>query len=98
MFLTGEYPGDGRPKPVVFPDPAVAAVRGDRVALLPLLTLIELKLASGISAAHRLKDLADVLELVRILDLPEETVEDLHPYVREKYREIWRAAQEAERE
>jgi hypothetical protein len=98
VLLTGEYPGDGRPKPVVFPDPAVAAVRGERVALLPLPTLMELKLASGISAPHRLKDLADVLELVRILDLPEETVEGLHPYVREKYREIWRAAQEAERE
>jgi hypothetical protein len=98
VLLTGEYPGDGRPKPVVFPDPAVAAVRGERVALLPLPTLIELKLASGISAPHRLKDLADVLELVRILGLPEETAEDLHPYVREKYREIWRAAQEAERE
>ncbi len=98
FILTGEYPGDGRLKPVVFPDPAVAAVRGERVALLPLLTLIELKLASGISAPHRLKDLADVLELVRILDLPEETAEDLHPYVREKYREIWRAAQGAERE
>ncbi|MEA2561028.1 MAG: hypothetical protein QOH06_2532 [Acidobacteriota bacterium] len=98
VLLTGEYPGDGRPKPVVFPDPAVAAVRGERVALLPLLTLIELKLASGISAPHRLKDLADVLELVRILDLPEETAENLHPYVREKYREIWQAAQGAERE
>ena len=39
-----------------------------------------------------------MLELVRILDLPEETAEDLHPYVREKYREIWKAAQEPERE
>jgi len=98
VLLTGEYPGDGRPKPVAFPDPAVVAVRGERVALLPLPTLIELKLASGISAPHRLKDLADVLELVRILKLPEATAEDLHPYVREKYREIWRAAQEPERE
>ena len=98
VLLTGEYPGDGRPKPVAFPDPAVAAVQGERVALLPLPTLIELKLASGMSAPHRLKDLADVLELVRIVHLPEEAVEDLHPYVREKYREIWRAAQEPERE
>lgn len=98
VLLTGEYPGDGRPKPVAFPDPAVAAVRGERVALLPLPTLVELKLASGMSAPHRLKDLADVLELVRILGLPEETADDLHPYVQEKYREIWRAAQEPERE
>src|ERR1700716_2261383 len=28
VVLAGEYPGDGRPKPVAFPDPAVAAVRG----------------------------------------------------------------------
>lgn len=98
VLLTGEYPGDGRPKPVAFPDPAEAAVHGERVALLPLATLIELKLASGISAPHRLKDLADVLELVRILKLPEEMAEDLDPYVQEKYREIWRAAQAAERE
>src|SRR5260370_32260199 len=48
------------PKPVIFPDPAKAAVRGERVALLPLPILIELKLASGMTAPHRLKDLADV--------------------------------------
>jgi len=63
VVLTGAYPGDGRPKPVAFPDPATAATRGARVALLPLATLIELKLASGMTAPHRLKDLADVLEL-----------------------------------
>jgi hypothetical protein len=55
VVLAGEYPGDGKPKAVVFPDPAQAAVRGQRVALLPLPQLIELKLASDISAAHRLK-------------------------------------------
>ena len=70
VVLAGEYPGDGKPKPVVFPDPAQAAVRGRRVALLPLQKLIELKLASGLSAPHRLKDLADVLELIRALGLP----------------------------
>ncbi|HWM93866.1 MAG TPA: hypothetical protein VN493_24115 [Thermoanaerobaculia bacterium] len=98
VVLTGEYPGDGRPKPVVFPDPAVTAVRGERVSLLPLPKLLELKLASGMSAPHRLKDLADVLEIVRILHLPEELAEDLDPSVREKYREMWRAAQAEERE
>lgn len=98
IVITGEYPGDGQPKPVSFPDPATAAVRGDRVALLPLPRLIELKLASGMTAPHRLKDLADVLEMVRILDLPQSLVEDLHPFVCEKYLEIWQAAQAAERE
>jgi hypothetical protein len=65
VVLTGEYPGDGKPKPVVLPDPAEAAVRRRGVALLPLPKLIELKLTSGMSAPHRLKDLADVLELIR---------------------------------
>ncbi len=98
VLLTGDYPGDGLPKPVVFPDPAEAAVRGERLALLPLSRLIELKLASGISAPHRLKDLADVLEIIWILQLPEGLAEELNPYVQEKYRELWLAAQAHEAE
>jgi hypothetical protein len=98
IVLAGEYPGDGLPKPVVFPDPASVAVRGERVALLPLPCMIELKLASGMTAPHRLKDLADVIEVIRILKLPAELVEELDPYVREKYRELWQAAQVADRE
>jgi hypothetical protein len=92
VVLTGEYPGDGKPKPVAFPDPT-QAVRGERVALLPLRTLVELKLASGISAPHRLKDLADVLEVIRALELPRELGQQLDPSVREKYDELWQAAQ-----
>jgi hypothetical protein len=98
VILTGEYPGDGKPKPVVFPDPASAAVRGDRVALLPLPHLIELKLASGMTAPHRLKDLADVLEMIRILKLPAGLTEEINPYVREKYLELWEAAQTEDHE
>jgi hypothetical protein len=91
VVLAGEYPGDGRPKPVAFPD-----VRGDRIALLPLPLLVELKLASGMTAPHRLRDLADVLELVRILGLPVGLADRLAPFVRDKYREIWQAAQAAD--
>jgi hypothetical protein len=98
IVLAGEYPGDGKPKPVAFPDPEATAVRGRRVALLPLPRLIELKLASGMSAPHRLKDLADVLELVRHLSLPRELAESLDGSVRAKYEELWQAAQAAERE
>ncbi len=98
VVLAGEYPGDGLPKPVVFPDPAQAAVRGEQTALLPLPRLIELKLASGMTAPHRLKDLADVIEVIRILKLPSELVEQLDPYVREKYAELWLAAQAVDRE
>lgn len=98
VVLAGEYPGDGKPKPVAFPDPAEVAVRGRRVALLPLAKLIELKLASGMSAPHRLKDLADVLELIRTLSLPREMTASIDPSVRVKFEELWQAAQAATRE
>ncbi len=92
VLIAGEYPGDGKPKPVCFPDPSVA-VRGERIALLPPERLIELKLASGMSAPHRLKDLADVLELVRHASLPRELGDRLDPSVRDKFFELWEAAQ-----
>lgn len=95
IVVTGDYPGDGRPKPVVFPDPADHARRGSRVRLLPVQKLIELKLASGMSAPHRLRDLADVLELIRVTDLPLEMAVDLDESVREKYRELWHAAHDS---
>ena len=52
------------------------------MALLPLPMLIELKLASGMTAPHRLKDLADVQELIRAARLPRELADELDPYVR----------------
>ena len=72
FLVTGQFPGDGKPKPVAFPDPATAAIELDGIRLLPLKDLIELKLASGMTNPGRLKDLADVQELIRILDLSEE--------------------------
>lgn len=95
VILTGGYPGDGKPKPVRFPDPGEVAVRGARVALLPLPKLLDLKLASGMSAPHRLRDLADVLELIRIAKLPQDLAETLDPSVRDEYLELWDAAQAA---
>lgn len=51
------------------------------------------------TAPHRLKDLADVLEVIRALRLPEGLAADLNPYVRQKYLELWHAAQvESDRE
>jgi hypothetical protein len=94
VVLSGTYPGDGLPKPVVFPDPEAAAERGARVALLPLATLVELKLASGMTASHRLKDLADVQEVIRILRLPRTLANKLNPFVRAKYLELWQAVED----
>ncbi len=91
VVLTGSYPGDGKPKPVAFPDPGTTAERGARVALLPLVLLVELKLASGMTAPDRLKDLADVQELIRINRLPRTLAAELNPFVRDKYVELWQA-------
>lgn len=92
VVLTGDYPGDGLPKPIAFPDPASVAVKAQGLSLLPLSVLIELKLASGISAPHRLRDLADVLELIRVAQLPLALSETLDTWVRPKYEELWHAA------
>jgi hypothetical protein len=93
VLIAGDFPGDGRPKPVSFPDPSGAAIEGERFRILSLPKLVELKLASGMTAPHRLKDLADVLELIKAANLPASLADDLDPYVRAKYSELWTAAQ-----
>jgi hypothetical protein len=98
VLLTGEYPGDGKPKPISFPDPAAFASHGGHGAFLPLPRLVELKLASGMSAPHRLKDLADVLELVRAIGAPRSMADELDASVRDKYLELWEAAQAVDSE
>lgn len=91
FLITGGYPGDGKPKLVQFPDPAQETITIDGLKVLGLSRLVELKLASGMSAAHRLKDLADVQELIRVLKLPRDFVDGLNPYVRDKFIELWTA-------
>jgi CubicO group peptidase (beta-lactamase class C family) len=93
VLVTGDYPGDGRPKPVQFPDPAEVAIRGARVALLPVAKLVELKLASGMSSIHRAKDLGDVVELIKHAKLERALGQELDASVRDKYLEIWDALQ-----
>lgn len=91
VLIAGDFPGDGKPKPVAFPDPSVAE-RGSLGRVVPLHTLIELKLASGMTAPHRLKDLADVVELIRARSLPASTADALDPYVRARFLELHAAA------
>src|SRR5215472_1307770 len=40
VVLAGDYPGDGKPKPVRFPDPAQVAMAGERVRVVPLHALV----------------------------------------------------------
>jgi predicted nucleotidyltransferase len=88
VMTTGEYPGDGKPKPVSMPAPADASTEIDGIKFVTLEKLIELKLASGISAPDRLKDLADVQELIKIRKLDADFALKLDPYVRAKYLEL----------
>src|SRR5262245_43534134 len=92
IITAGEYPGDGKPKAVVFPDPSQASVEIEGIRVVALPTLIELKLASGLSAGHRLRALADVQDLILALELPLELANDLDVTVREEYRRLWRLA------
>jgi hypothetical protein len=88
VMTTGEYPGDGKPKPVSIPEPSTASTEIDGVRFVIFEKLIELKLASGMTAPHRLKDLADVQELIKARGLQPEFAERLDPYVREKFVEL----------
>jgi len=88
IVTTDEYPGDGKPKAVRFPDPVTEYVVLDGVRTVPLERLVELKLASGLTGRGRLKDLADVQELTRLLNLPADFAERLDPSVRAKFLEL----------
>jgi hypothetical protein len=94
FLVAGEYPGDGKPKPVAFPDPSSVAVKRDGIDYVNLPALVEMKLASGMTHPARLKDLADVQELIKILRLDEEFGSQLSTYVRDKFLELWRATRQ----
>ncbi|HEV8345885.1 MAG TPA: hypothetical protein VGQ16_04900 [Vicinamibacterales bacterium] len=98
FLIAGEFPGDGRPKSVRFPNPASLPRSETSPRVLDLRTLIELKLASGMSSPDRLQDLADVLSLIRANRLDDSFADSLDDSVREKYRELWNAAQRPPRE
>lgn len=98
FLVAGEFPGDGKPKPVAFPEPGLVAVEQEGIRLLNLNALIELKLASGMTGLARLKDLADVQEVIKMLALPEALAEQLAPYVQERYKELWQGAEAARRQ
>ncbi|MFL6277498.1 MAG: hypothetical protein ACJ74G_20130 [Blastocatellia bacterium] len=95
IITTGEYPGDGQPKPVRFPDPRENFTVIDGVKTIPLDKLIELKLASGMSAPDRLKDLADVQEMIKIKSLDAAFAEKLDTSVRDKFIELHQAVERA---
>jgi hypothetical protein len=96
VLRAGRFPGDDKPKPIAFPDPATVAIRGAPFAMLPVERWIELKLASGMVAPHRAKDLVDVQELIKSAALPRNVSLQLDPWVRQKFVELWDLAQVAD--
>ncbi len=88
FLVSGGFPGDGKAKPVAFPDPRDVGIEIDGISCLKLPSLVELKLASG-TAAWRLKDLGDVQEIIRMFDLPVEFADQLNPSVQESFRLLW---------
>jgi hypothetical protein len=97
FLTTGDYPEDGKPKPVSFPDPALVGVTIDGISYLAMPKLIELKLASGLTNPDRVKDLGDVQELIKALNLPLDLREQLDPFVRDEFERLWTATRPATR-
>ena len=94
FVTTGDFPGDGKPKPVAFPSPDADPVLIDGMRFISLPRLIELKLASGMSNPRRARDLADVQELSAHLGLSEAFQTQLDESVRPKYVEFWNIVQQ----
>ncbi len=89
FLIAGQYPGDRKPKPVCFLDPKSVAVELNGIQYLSLPALVELKLAAGIDNPGYLKGIADAMELIKALQLPRDLAFELHPYVRDKFLELW---------
>lgn len=89
--FSGDFPGDGKAKPIAPQE--IAEYDPEGLPFLNLKTLLELKTASGMTAAHRMQDLADVMNLIRVNNLSVDYASNLHPFVREKFLELWQLAQ-----
>jgi hypothetical protein len=94
FLVTGQFPGDGKPKPVAFPDPADQAIAIEGVKVINLPKLIDLKLASGMTNPRRLQDIVDVQRLIENLRLPVGLAGRLDPSVRDKFLELHRIVTE----
>ena len=56
---------------------------------LSLPRLVELKLASGMTNPGRMRDLSDVIELIKLLNLRNDFGAQLDAFVQPKYLELW---------
>jgi hypothetical protein len=82
FLVTGRYPGTGKPGPLAFPDPTEASQEIDKIRVLTLPQLIQLKLA-----ARRYYDFGDVVFLIRTHNLDESFLPQLHSSVHRDFIE-----------
>ncbi len=97
FLVSGAYPGDGKPKPVAFPNPATVGVDLDGITYYPARNLdrAEARLgydrrdapAKGHHRHHRVD---------QGLNLPADFAEKLNPYVRDRFAEIWTGLEQEE--
>jgi hypothetical protein len=82
VLVTGLYPGTGGPGPFAFPDSKQVRKEIDNIQVISLPQLIQLRLAS-----RRYYDFGDVVFLIRVHDLDESFLEELHPSVHQDFIE-----------
>jgi hypothetical protein len=82
FLVTGRFPGSGKPGPLAFPDPTEASQEIEKIRVLTLPQLIQLKLA-----ARRFYDFGDVVFLIRTHNLEESFLQQLHPSVHSDFIE-----------
>ena len=91
IVMAGESPTAGPAQAVKFPDPTLAASHDTKFSLLPLLRLLELKLAANTS-----DDLEDVVWMIRCADLGKDLRLLAHRSVRKAHTAAWKRANAAE--
>ncbi|MCI0460012.1 MAG: hypothetical protein L0Z62_23925 [Gemmataceae bacterium] len=82
VVVAGACPGERTAEAVRYPDPATVAEAIEGVCYLPLRWLIQVKLA-----ARRHRDLGEVAALIRVHDLDESFLNQLHPSVHQGFIE-----------
>ncbi len=82
VLETGRFPGTGKPGPVAYPDPQAVGERIEKALVVNLPTLIQLRLA-----ARRYYDFGDVVNLIRVHDLDESYLPNLHPSLHQDFIE-----------
>lgn len=76
VLVSGSFPGSGKPGPFPFPDPLQASEEINRIRVVTLPQLVQLKLA-----ARRYYDFGDVAHLIRVHNLDEAFLKEIHPSV-----------------